>query len=554
MSDLSSSNRLRRRPGASPPCGPLVLLILDGVGIGRGDAYDAVAAAHTPNLDRLHREFPHRELRAHGVAVGLPSDGDMGNSEVGHNILGAGRIFDQGAKRVDSALSVGELWQTPAWKEVVGAAARGGTVHFIGLLSDGNVHSNIDHLVALLSRATKDGVRRVRIHVLFDGRDVPDRTAETYVARLDQAIETVRTAGVDCAIASGGGRMTTTMDRYGADWSMVERGWKAHVLGQATPARTPGEAIERSRARKPGLSDQLIDSFTIVDDEGAPVGPVEDGDAVLVFNFRGDRVIEICQAFTDPDFTAFDRQRVPQLTFVGMTLYDGDLRIPDHYLVHPEKVADTVSQLLAEADVPQFACAETQKFGHVTYFWNGNRSQRFGPLETYVEIPSDDVPFDERPWMKSAETADTVITAIEGGDFPFIRANFAGGDMVGHTANFASTVLAVEAIDLAIGRIDAAVRERSGCLVITADHGNADDKVERSKAGEPLVDQAGEPIWRTAHSLNPVDFVVADHDARGITMRDDLPAAGLANVAATILNLLGFEAPAFYEPSLVHVP
>lgn len=551
MSDLRSSSQLRPDPGAAKPDGPLVLLILDGVGVGLGDAYDAVAAAHTPNLDRLHSEFPHRRLLAHGVAVGLPSDGDMGNSEVGHNILGAGRIFDQGAKRVDSALAAGELWQSTAWKEVVDAATRGGTAHFVGLLSDGNVHSHIDHLIALMSAAARGGVRRLRIHALLDGRDVPDRTAETYVDRLNQEIETLRAAGVDCAIASGGGRMTTTMDRYGADWGMVERGWNAHVLGQAAPARTAHEAIERSRARRPGLSDQLIDPFTIVDDDGAPIGPIDDGDAVVVFNFRGDRVIEICQAFTEHDFDEFDRQRLPKVTFVGMMLYDGDLQIPELYLVHSEKVADSVSELLAEAHVPQFACAETQKFGHVTYFWNGNRSQKFGPLETYVEIPSDDVPFDERPWMKSAETADAVIAAVEAGNFPFIRANFAGGDMVGHTANFASTVLAVEAIDLAIGRIDTAVREASGCLLVTADHGNADDKVERSKEGKPLVDESGQPRWRTAHSLNPVDFVVADYGTRDVRLRDDLPVAGLANVAATILNLLGFTAPTLYEPSLV---
>jgi 2,3-bisphosphoglycerate-independent phosphoglycerate mutase len=554
VSELQDEGSLERSPWIDPPRGPVVLLILDGVGVGRGDAYDAVAAAHTPTLDRLHQEFPHRSLRAHGVAVGLPSDDDMGNSEVGHNILGAGRIFDQGAKRVETALAAGEIWRGRAWKELLARASGGGTLHFVGLLSDGNVHSNIEQLFVLLRRAVDEGARRVRFHVLFDGRDVPDRTAQDYVHRLDEEIERARAAGVDAAIASGGGRMAVTMDRYGADWAMVERGWQAHVLGEAPAARTAGEAIDRARAAQPGISDQYIDAFTIVDEQGAPVGLVEDGDAVLVFNFRGDRVIELCQAFTEADFGRFDRKRVPDVTFAGMTLYDGDLAIPDLYLVHPEQVTGSVSELLAHSGTTQFACAETQKYGHVTYFWNGNRSQRFGPLETYLEIPSDDVPFDQRPWMKAAETADAVITAVDSGEFAFVRANFAGGDMVGHTANFTATVLAVEAIDLAIGRIDAAVRRASGCLVVTADHGNAEDKVERTKDGTPRFDDAGDPVWRTAHSLGPVDFAVADHGDRAFGLRGDLPAAGLANVAATVLELLGFAPPASYEPSLLARP
>lgn len=529
-----------------------MLLILDGVGVGRGDEFDAVVAARTPTLDRLEATGCARELRAHGTAVGLPSDDDMGNSEVGHNILGAGRIFPQGAKRVDRATASGAVWDSAAWKALVTAAANGGTLHLIGLLSDGNVHSNLTHLDALVERAIASGAEHLRFHVLFDGRDVPDRTADRYVQHLEDQLAELRAEGLDARVASGGGRMVTTMDRYGADWSIVERGWQAHVLGTAPPVTSALEAIQKARAATPGISDQLIGYFTVVGDDGVPVGPIEDGDAVVVFNFRGDRVIELCQAFEDADFERFDRRRVPDVTFVGMTLYDGDLHIPKSFLVEPEAVADTVSELLAAADVSQFACAETQKFGHVTYFWNGNRSQMFDPAtETYVEVPSDDGPFDQRPWMKSAETADRLIGAIDRGDYDFIRANFAGGDMVGHTGDFRSTVISVEAIDLAISRIEAAVRRCRGCLVVTADHGNADDKVERAKDGTPLFDADGTPVWRTAHSLNPVRFVVADFSGRDIQLRADLPAAGLANVAATLLNLLGFDAPTFYEPSLL---
>ena len=238
-----------------------------------------------------------------------------------------------------------------------------------------------------------------------------------------------------------------------------------------------------------------------------------------------------------------------------MALYDGDTNTPRSYLVGPESVDMTVSEIIAEAGIPQWACAETQKFGHITYFWNGNRSSKFNEsLETYVEIPSDLVPFNERPWMKSAETADAAIEAVRSGEYGFIRMNLAGGDMVGHTADLAATRIAVESVDLAIGRIADAVAAASGCLLVTADHGNADDKVERDSAGEPWMREGGEPELRTAHSLNPVMFAVHDYGGLPVHLRDDLPDAGLANVAATILQLLDLEIPPDYEPSLLDAP
>ncbi len=532
---------------------PLVLVVMDGIGVGKGDAFDEVALAYTPTLDRL-AAGSYRTLRAHGTAVGLPSDADMGNSEVGHNILGAGRIFDQGAKRIDKAVASGAIWTSDAWRRVVQACADGGgTLHLIGRLSDGNVHSNISHLFEILRQAAEDGITTVRIHALFDGRDVPDPSAERYI-ELTEA-EFHKYPSVDIRFASGGGRMVTTMDRYGANWSVVEAGWRAHVLGAAHPVPDLVAGVEWGRST--GVrSDQLLPAFTVVDDSQQPVGRIVDGDAVIMFNFRGDRAIELSQAFeAGPEFDEFDRQRVPDVHFAGMALYDGDTNTPSSYLVEPESVDTTVSEIIATAGITQWACAETQKFGHITYFWNGNRSSKFDDrLETYFEIPSDLVPFDQRPWMKSAETADAAIEAVRSGEFGFIRMNLAGGDMVGHTADLAATRIAVEAVDLAIGRIAEAVQAAQGCLLVTADHGNADDKVERDRDGEPLFGEDGEPLLRTAHSLNPVMFAVHDFGDASVSMRDDLPDAGLANVAPTILQLLGLEIPPDYEPSLLHAP
>jgi 2,3-bisphosphoglycerate-independent phosphoglycerate mutase len=535
------------------PAGPVVLLILDGVGEGRGDEFDAVAAAHTPVLDGLRWSDLFRTLRAHGTAVGLPSDSDMGNSEVGHNALGAGRVFDQGAKRIDNAMTSGAIWgQT--WREVVAQLTEHrAALHLVGLLSDGNVHSSVCHLYSLVDRAAQEGIERVCVHALLDGRDVPDRTADTYVRELEQHLRGVEQRyGYRYVLASGGGRMVTTMDRYGADWSVVERGWQAHVLGTAEPFSSAAEAIASFRQRNPGGSDQLIPAFTVCDSAGRALAPIQDGDTIITFNFRGDRIMQLVEAFSRKDFDKFDRIRVPRVLLAGMTLYDSDLGVPDKYLVDFEQIPGTVSEYLADTAVRQFACAETQKFGHVTYFWNGNRSGKFDEeCEKYVEIPSDRVAFNERPWMKSVETADEVVRAIEAGSYDFIRANFAGGDMVGHTGDFNATRLSLEAIDLAIGRILKSVTSARGCLVVTADHGNAEDMAERTKDGQVKWEEDGEPKWKTAHSVNRVPFSIVEAAGRRFALAPGLDQAGLANVAATLIQLLGFQPPAEFEPSLI---
>ena len=556
MEDGTDPGPLRLRGHATLPApgGPVVLLILDGVGTGAGDEFDAVNLARTPNLDRLRRAGLVASLRAHGTAVGLPSDADIGNSEVGHNIMGAGRVFDQGAKCVDQAIDTGNIWDG-YWKTLTGRiGSGGGALHLMGLLSDGNVHSHEAHLHALIRRADHDGLGRLYVHALLDGRDVPDRTSLLYLERLEALLGGIRDQGTrDYRIASGGGRMVVTMDRYEADWSMVARGWNAHVHGEAAGFPSAAAAVEHFRAQESGISDQVLPAFTVRNPDGSPVAAIEDGDAVIFFNFRGDRAMEMSRAFTaGAGFDRFDRGRVPDVSFAGMMLYDGDLGIPEHYLVAPPEIRSTLGEYLAASGVPQFACAETQKFGHVTYFWNGNRSGKFDDaLEEYVEIPSDKVPFEQRPWMRSAETADAVNRAITEGRHRFIRANFAGGDMVGHTGNMEATVIALEAIDAAIGRVLAAVEAARGCLVVTADHGNSEDMVERDKGGAPLYED-GKPVFRTAHSINPVRFVIRDFSGRSYELAPP-PDAGLANLASTLLELLGFSAPAAFAPSLLRV-
>jgi 2,3-bisphosphoglycerate-independent phosphoglycerate mutase len=530
---------------------------MDGVGIGRHDASDAVWLARTPSLDWLAANAAATALSAHGTAVGMPGDDDMGNSEVGHNALGAGRIFDQGAKLVARAIADGSLFEGETgatWRALVERVrGTGEPMHFLGLLSDGNVHSHIDHLFALLRRCDREGVERVRVHALLDGRDVSETSALDYVDALEELLETIsRKPERDYRIASGGGRMLVTMDRYQADWRIVERGWRTHVLGEGRGFPSARKAIETFRAERPGLSDQVLPAFVVVDARGRPVGPIRDGAAVVMFNFRGDRAIEISRAFEEPDFHAFERGPRPDVLYAGMMQYDGDTHVPKRYLVSPPAIERTLGEYLVRNGETQLAISETQKFGHVTYFWNGNRSGAFDrTLETYVEIPSDTLPFEERPWMKAAEITDRLIAELASGRHRHARVNYANGDMVGHTGHFDASVLAVEAVDLQIGRLVEAVRRLQGALVVTADHGNADEMFEVDPAtGEAKRDADGRVRVRTSHSLNRVPFYAY---APGRELRIDPRVArpGLGNVAATLLRLMGYAAPDDFEPSIL---
>ncbi|WP_374263424.1 2,3-bisphosphoglycerate-independent phosphoglycerate mutase [Zoogloea sp.] len=537
--------------------GPVVVIVMDGYGIPKNDAGSAIAAARKPTLDAVFAECPHITLRAHGTAVGMPSDDDMGNSEVGHNAIGAGQVYAQGAALVANAIASGAIWQGEAWKEIVagaqaGANGKAGTLHFIGLFSDGNVHSHIDHLKAMVRQAKVEGVKTVRIHALLDGRDVPETSALDYVVPFEAFLAELSTDGFDARIASGGGRQYITMDRYDANWPMVEKGWKTHVLGEGPQFANATAAVNGLRQQHPGTIDQDLPEFVIADG-GKPIGTIEDGDAVVFYNFRGDRAIEITRAFVEADFDKFDRVRAPQVTFAGMLQYDGDLQLPKRFLVAPPAITDTSGEWFSKMGLAQFACSETQKFGHVTYFWNGNRSGKFDG-ETWQEVPSDVVPFEQRPWMKAAEIADAMIAAVQSGKYKILRCNFANGDMVGHTGNFRAATMAVEAVDLALARLLPAIAAAGGVALITADHGNADEMFELDKkTKQPAQNKDGSFKAKTAHTLNPVPLALFDKVTGGKLGLKQTETAGLSSIAATVANLVGLEKHEKWDEGVLEV-
>ncbi|KAH6785214.1 hypothetical protein C2S51_037669 [Perilla frutescens var. frutescens] len=535
----------------------VAVVVLDGWGEANPNQYNCIHAADTPTMDSLKKVAPERWrlVKAHGTAVGLPSDDDMGNSEVGHNALGAGRIYAQGAKLVDIALETGKIYKGEGFKYIK-ESFEDGTLHLIGLLSDGGVHSRLDQLQLLLKGASEHGAKRIRVHILTDGRDVLDGSSVGFVETLENDLAKLHEKGVDAQIASGGGRMYVTMDRYENDWDVVKRGWDAQVLGEAPHKFTSAiEAVKKLR-EAPGANDQFLPPFVIVDDNGKAVGPIVDGDAVVTFNFRADRMVMLAKALEYENFDKFDRVRYPKIRYAGMLEYDGELKLPSHYLVSPPEIERTSGEYLVHNGIRTFACSETVKFGHVTFFWNGNRSGCFNPeMEEYIEIPSDiGISFNAKPKMKALEIAEKARDAILSRKFDQVRVNLPNGDMVGHTGDIQATIVACKAADEAVKMIVDAIEQVGGIYVVTADHGNAEDMVKRNKKGEPLLDKDGNVQILTSHTLQPVPIAIGGPGlAPGVKFRQDLPVAGLANVAATVMNLHGFVAPDDYEPSLVEI-
>ena len=548
-----SLNKLNNFDGVK---GPVLTIVMDGVGLAPDTISNAVAGAYTPTLDMLMAKYPMVSLKAHGTAVGLPSDDDMGNSEVGHNALGSGQVFAQGAKLVSNSIESKKMFASATWQELVSNVKNNNsTLHFMGLFSDGNVHSHIDHLKAMLTEAKVEGVNNVRIHILIDGRDVGETSALEYILPFEDFLASLNGEGFDARIASGGGRMKITMDRYEANWAMVDLGWKTHVLGEGRQFACAADAVNAYRAEYKVI-DQDLPPFVIAEN-GTPVGTINDGDSVIFYNFRGDRSIEISKAFEGgADFDKFDRVRVPNVVYAGMLEYDGDLHIPSKYLVNPPEITNTLGEYLTNTGISQLAISETQKYGHVTYFWNGNKSGKFSEeLETYIEIPSDVVPFEQRPWMKCAEITDKLIECIESGKYTYLRVNFPNGDMVGHTGNLAATRCSMEALDLQLKRIIDVVDKLGGVALITADHGNADEMYEMDKkTKQPKPNKDGTFKSKTSHTLNPVPCIIYDNFySENYSVKADNGQFGLANVAATMVNLLGYEAPEVWNESIIEV-
>lgn len=589
--------------------GPVVLVVMDGVGLSTRRSGNAVRQAHTEFLDYCMLKYLNIPLSASGESVGI-MPGQMGNSEVGHNALGSGQIIKQGVAQVEEAFKSGDIWQSKAWQGAISFLkkheALRPTLHFSGIFSDGGVHSDIEHLEKMIARAHSEGVKKIRIHCIFDGRDVLPQSEPKYIDRLEHFCRKFKDA--DYRIASGAGRMVATADRYENDWGMVKLGWDMMVHGKAPRQfKSAAEAIRTFRKENPKIQDQYLPAFVVVEDLAAhsalaaraimarasssktgrktvPIGKVKDGDAFIYYDFRADRAVEIAQAFTEVEFDKFnrsdstaktariknvaakvsgdklqlktktaikvggeDRQAVkrnknwlPDIYFAGLTEYNSDKHIPKNILVPPVKINDPLNVFLGKNKISQMAISETVKFGHITYYFNGNSYKKVA-REGQVEIISDTQPFNVRPWMKSAEITDAALLAID--KFDFIRLNYPGGDMVGHFGELEPTIIAMEAIDLQLQRLAKKVDEIGGMLIITADHGNA----------EELLDKNGNP--KTAHTMNPVPCIFYDNTKNAKKYKSaGLKGAGLTNVAATIATLLGLpDYPATWRKPLIEV-
>jgi 2,3-bisphosphoglycerate-independent phosphoglycerate mutase len=506
---------------------------MDGVGLTDKVEGNAFKNANTPNLDKIMSNSI--AIHAHGTYVGLPSDEDMGNSEVGHNAMGCGQIYSQGAKLVNDAIESGVLFEGNTWKEAI-EYAKDNKLHFIGLLSDGGVHSHINHLLKMIENAKKDGIKDVCVHILLDGRDVPKTSALEYVDILENKLKELNDDSFYGRIVSGGGRMNITMDRYEADWSMVEKGWHTHVLGEGRKFNSATEAITTDRNENLDIIDQYLNPF-IIDNTN---GTIEDHDSVIFFNFRGDRAIEISRAFDEENFDKFDRVRVPNVYYAGMLQYDSEVQIPKHFITEPPHITNTLTEQLIKYNINEYAVSETQKYGHVTYFWNGNKIDKFNDaLETYDKVDSDVIPFDQAPAMKANEITDRFIDAIKSNKYQFLRCNFPNGDMVGHTGNYDATVKAMEAVDYNIGRIMNAVDETNSILIVLADHGNA----------EEMIDDKG--AVKTSHTTNPVPFIIYGNNIDNINFKQG--DFGLANLASTITDLLNVESNPVWKESIIEI-
>jgi 2,3-bisphosphoglycerate-independent phosphoglycerate mutase len=504
-----------------PKTKPVLLVVLDGWGLRREREANAIAIAGTPNMDALAREFPSTAIETSGLSVGLP-EGQMGNSEVGHTNLGAGRIVYQDLVRINRAVEDGSFFSNDALLMACRRAKEsGGALHLMGLVSDGGVHSHVEHLHACVELGRREGVARTFVHAFMDGRDTPPRSGLGYLADVEKRLR-----------ERGYGKVATVCGRYWAmdrdkRWDRVEHAYAALVRGEGFRAPSGVAAMEASYAR--GDGDEFVKPTVVVDAGGAPVGPVRDGDAVIFFNFRADRAREITRAFTDPAFKEFDRRVTPRLAaYVCMTEYDKTFALPVAF--PPADLTEIFPEIVSHAGLKQLRCAETEKYAHVTFFFNGGRETVY-PNEDRILVPSprDVKTYDHKPEMSAREVTDKLVEAIGTGQYGFVLVNYANPDMVGHTGLLDAAVQAVKVVDESVGRLWQAARKQGMAMLVTADHGNC----------EMMTDpQTGEP--HTAHTLNPVPFVLADPDFKGAKLRSK---GVLADVAPTALQVMGLPQP-----------
>ena len=497
---------------------PVVLMILDGWGINPACENNAVCQADTPNLDNLFNNFPHTRIGASGPDVGLP-DGQMGNSEVGHLNLGAGRVVYQDLTRISRSIEDGSLTTNAALNNAISTLkASGGKLHLRGLLSDGGVHSHNSHLYALIAMAKQAGINKICIHAFLDGRDTPPKSGSSYLQQLEAELQRQQ-AGQICSVT---GRFYA-MDRDNR-WQRVERTYRALVEGTGAPCSSSAEAIASAYAA--GQTDEFVEPRIIVRDN-RPLGTVDDGDAVIFYNFRSDRAREITRALTKTDFSGFDRHKIPQLSaYVCLTEYDETFNLPVAF--PPDSYPNGLGEVMASNNLRQLRIAETEKYAHVTFFFNGGREEPFvGEDRALIPSPTDVATYDQKPEMSAVAVTDEMIRRVESGKYDLIVLNYANPDMVGHTGILQAAIKAMQTVDTCVDRVVAAIIKAGGTTLITADHGNC----------EQMVDNKGGT--HTAHSTNPVPLLLVG-GADGASLREGI----LADIAPTLLELLGIDQPA----------
>ncbi len=500
---------------------PVLLVVLDGWGLRAERESNAIAVAGTPSMDALVREFPSTQLLTSGLSVGLP-EGQMGNSEVGHTNLGCGRIVYQDLVRINRAVEDGSFFQNDALLQACRRAkAHGGALHLMGLVSDGGVHSSLDHLQACLDLARREGVARCLVHAFMDGRDTPPSSGVEYMRQLERRLDS---AGYGCVATVHGRYYAMDRDKR---WDRVAQAWAAMVRGEGYRAGTGLAAVESSYAH--GETDEFIKPTVIVDADGKPVGTIKDGDAAVFFNFRSDRARELTRALADPGFKEFERPVVPQLSaYVCMTQYDETFPWPVAF--PPQVIEQIFPELVSKAGLKQVRCAETEKYAHVTFFFNGGRETIY-PGEDRILVPSprEVRTYDEKPEMSAREVTDKLCAALATGTYGFALVNYANPDMVGHTGVMEAAVKAVRVVDECVGRLWQVARAQGMAMLVTADHGNCEMMTD------PVT---GQP--HTAHTLNPVPFILADPDYRGARLRSK---GVLADVAPTALQVMKLPQP-----------
>jgi 2,3-bisphosphoglycerate-independent phosphoglycerate mutase len=500
--------------------GPLLLAILDGWGEGKNKETDATQAAYTPNMDGFKAEYPSTSLLAHNGAVGLP-EGQMGNSEVGHLNIGAGRIVYQDYTRINRAIETGELLENRVLVDAMEGCIKSNTaLHLLGLVSDGGVHSHISHLVSIIEMAANKGLEKVFVHAFMDGRDTPPTSGAGYVEDLLAAMERI-----------GVGRIATVIGRYYAmdrdnRWNRVEKAWQALVDGKGILSPDPVTALKESYAKEE--TDEFVKPVVIVQN-GQPVATINNGDSVLFYNFRADRARELTRAFTVPDFDGFNPLHRPELQqYITMTVYDKNFDLPVAF--PPTRLTRILGEEISSNGLKQLRIAETEKYAHVTFFFNGGVEKPF-PLEDRVLIPSPQevATYDQKPEMSAYEVTDTLLEILDKNEYDVIILNFANADMVGHSGIFEAAVKACVAVDTCVGRIVAKVQEMGGTTLITADHGNADTMIE--EGSEEVI---------TAHSLNQVPFILVNDALKDKKLKT---GGALKDIAPTILHLLDITIP-----------